>query len=191
MHLPLFLYHRYRFTMKIDITRQSLSTTMMIFIVLCGVVWERYSQSPIIATANAASQMPLGVWLNGIGQNLHPIWRNLVALFLIFIAGFKNHPNGCSQYDFVRANLYAVDYLFILVECGSWYDPAALDIYVVALLMLGSFRQTIKSFRRETAYAYTFNAALLLGLSILIYAPSAIYILLLPISHILFYETLA
>ena len=76
--------------------------------------------------------------------------------------------------------------IFILVGCGSWYDPAALDIYVVALLMLGSFRQTIKSFRRETAYAYTFNAALLLGLSILIYAPSAIYILLLPISHILF-----
>lgn len=185
MHLPLFLYHRYRFTMKIDITRQSLSTTMMIFIVLCGVVWERYSQSPIIATANAASQMPLGVWLNEIGQNLHPIWRNLVALFLIFIAGFKI-TRMVARNMILLERTYMPLIIFILVGCGSWYDPAALDIYVVALLMLGSFRQTIKSFRRETAYAYTFNAALLLGLSILIYAPSAIYILLLPISHTLF-----
>ena len=171
--------------MKVDITRQSLTVTMLIFIVLCGVVWERYSQFPIVASLAPASQMPLGTRLNSVGQSLHPVWQNLAALLLIFIGGFKI-TRLVARNMILLERTYMPLIIFILVGCGSWYDPASLDIYVTALLMIGSFRQTIKSFRRETAYAYTFNAALLLGLSILIYAPTAIYVLLLPIAHILF-----
>ena len=108
--------------MKVDITRQSLTVTMLIFIVLCGVVWERYSQFPIVASLAPASQMPLGTWLNNIGQSLHPVWQNLAALLLIFIGGFKI-TRLVARNMILLERTYMPLIIFILVGCGSWPTP--------------------------------------------------------------------
>ena len=46
--------------MKVDITRQNLASTLLLFAALCLVLWHRYAAAPIEALPGPALRMPLG-----------------------------------------------------------------------------------------------------------------------------------
>ena len=46
--------------MKVDITRQNLASTLLLFAALCLVLWHRYAAAPIEALPGTALRMPLG-----------------------------------------------------------------------------------------------------------------------------------
>ena len=54
--------------MKVDITRQNLASTLLLFAALCLVLWHRYAAAPIEALPGTALRMPLGGLLRGWGE---------------------------------------------------------------------------------------------------------------------------
>ena len=73
--------------MKVDITRQNLASTLLLFAALCLVLWHRYAAAPIEALPGTALRMPLGGLLRGWGEALPGPLRNLAALGMLFIGG--------------------------------------------------------------------------------------------------------
>ena len=171
--------------MKVDITRQNLASTLLLFAALCLVLWHRYAAAPIEALPGTALRMPLGGLLRGWGEALPGPLRNLAALGMLFIGGIWI-TRLIARNMILLERTYMPAIIFLIVGCGSWYDPAALDLFAATLLMIGSFDRTIGSFRREVVYTHIFNASLLLGIALLTYAPAAVYIPLLPVALVLF-----
>ncbi|MFQ8804995.1 MAG: hypothetical protein ACLR8Y_07785 [Alistipes indistinctus] len=170
--------------MKVDITRQNLASTLLLSAALCLVLWHRYAAAPIEALPGTALRMPLGGLLRGWGEALPDPLRNLAALGMLFIGGIWI-TRLIARNMILLERTYMPAIIFLIVGCGSWYDPTALDLFAATLLMIGSFDRTIGSFRREVVYTHIFNASLLLGIALLTYAPAAVYIPLLPVALVL------
>ena len=171
--------------MPVDLTRHSLGWTLLMFTGLTTLFWLRSVAAPLPEMDALSTQMPLGVWIDRLGHAL-PLWGKNLCIVLIVFWNSLLLTRLMSRNMLVLERTYLPFVLYLLVACGLSFGRAPLAPYVAAGLLVSAFDLMIGSFRRVVIYAKSFDAALLTGLSMLVYGPAAIYALLLPFSLILF-----
>ena len=164
-----------------ELTRLNLSWTLLLFALLLGLFWGRSELLPVAADGG---DMPLGALLNRFCAG-YPVTAKTLAAVLLLL-------NGILLLRIVSRNMILTDrsyipiIVYLLVAAGCSFGSTALGAVTVSLLAICSFDQMLGSFRRAVQYGKLFNAALLAGLTSLIWSHAVVYALLLPVSLILF-----
>lgn len=166
--------------MRFDIIRQPLSVTMVLFALLLIVFWGRHILLPLPQEGLTALATPLGGWINGLTDNLNE-FRLLPAMVMIFInAMMVTRIMTNNMVLAVRTYISAIIYL--IVSCGVFVSDNMLCAALSGYLLIRASQLFIVGFRRALSFDLFFRGAFLVGVSVLIYVPSAVMVLMLPIA---------
>lgn len=170
--------------MGINLARQSLGWTLLWSIMLLALFWGRGVMHPVELTASYVNKMPLGVMLEEFALSM-PALSGYIMLFFVLL-------NAILITRIVIRNMIYTDKVFmpaivyIAVACGSYFGPESITGVAAAWLMVCSADLIINSFRRQKQYSRTFLASVLWGSVLLIYAPAAVFIILVPAALVVF-----
>lgn len=175
--------------MNPDLTKHNLGWTSLLAVLLLLLFWVRAQVAPVVLDAPLGGYGPLGdLLLQGFSSL--PQWcSSMIGFVSLFWCGVVVSRIVTANMIVLERN-YVSTILFVLIACGSGMQPDALPVVIAALLLLYSHEQTLLSFRRIIEFKYTFNAGLLMGLSVLIYAPAAFYLLMVPAGLVIFKKSL-
>ena len=164
--------------MSINLTRQSLEWTFTWVVLLLLLFWARGIVQPVEITASFVSRMPLGVLLENFASS-NPILSTVIVVIMVL-------SNTVMITRIVTRNMIYTDkaflpaIIYIIISCGNYFGTQNIVGIITSWLVIYSSEMMINSFRRQKQYGSTFTASILLGTTVLIYAPSIIYIILIP-----------
>lgn len=167
-----------------EITRQSLNYTLFFFLLLLLLFWGRSELSPVVTPGVAGGDMPLGTALNRV-IGAWPFIATLLAAVMIFW-------NSVLLVRIVSRNMILTDrsympmIIYLLVSAGCYLGSSSLSALIISSLMIYSFDRMLVSFRRVIQYGSLFNSTLLLGIALLIWSHTVVYIPLLVVALVLF-----
>ena len=170
--------------MSIDFTRPNLFRAIFYFLLLYAFFRcrELFHAEPV--AVDATFLMPLGKGLSGFLSG-HPVWKE-IYLFLLSFFSALSLTRILSRNMIYRERTFLPVVVFPLVAFGytsSAVTPAALT---AAFLLVFAAGNMIKSHKREENISYFLHAAVALGFATLLYAPSVVFFLLLPVGFALF-----
>ncbi len=171
--------------MSVDLTRHSSSWTLVLFALLGALFCLRAAVAPGAEPAEIPAQMPLGVWVDSLGGGL-PAWlsRGLVLLLVFWNGTLLTRILSRNMILLERSYLPYI--LYLLIACGPAFSSVSLAPYMAATLLVSAHNLMIDSFRRVIIYSKSFDAALLMGLAVLVYAPAVVYVPLLLCALVIF-----
>ena len=170
--------------MNIDFTRPTLFRAILYFLLLYlffrGREWLAMEAVP----ADYFPTMPLQQWLTDFCSG-HPVWKEIYLFLLTLLSAFSlTRILSRSMIYLERTFLPAI--VFPLVALGYYSSGTTPVTITVAFLLTFAVNNMIKSHKREENFGYFLNAAVALGLAVLLYAPAAVFLLLLPVGFVLF-----
>lgn len=169
--------------MNIDFTRPSLFRAMLYFLLLYILFRYRdWGVEPVLPPDGG--MMPLEKWMTGFFTG-HPIWKEIyqgvISLLSIFsLSRILSRNMIYLERTFVPA------LIFPLVALGYATSAVTPVTLTVAFLLVFTVGNMINAYKREGNSSFFLHAAIALGFAPLIYAPAAVFFLLLPIGFILF-----
>lgn len=166
-----------------NIIRLNLGWTLFLFFLLLILFWTNTGVGCVPA-AGFSMDMPLGILLErfSVGK---PVAGALLCSLLIFInSGLLIRIVSRNMILADRSYLPIIFYVTIGAGCILGYN--SLPVFVLSFLMIGSYGLMLSSFRRVVRYGDLFNSTLLAGIALLVWSHAAVYLLLLPISLVIF-----
>ena len=168
--------------MGLDLTRRNLSWTLLSASALLVSVWFRMVPS---AGETPVEGMPLGEWLSAAAAQ-RPRVAAVVSLMLALWNGLLL-TRILSRNMVLPERTYLPLVLYPAMAFGCPFDPVvSLPALATAGLLIRSFDLTIVSFRRAVRLGPLFDASLAAGTALLVWSPSVVYLLLLPVALVLF-----
>ena len=171
--------------MNLDTTRQSLSVTLVSFIVLFVLFVGHSLLSPYPITGISGSHMPLGALIDRV---THP-WPSMVRIGLLFCIIFLNAftlTRIVTRNMILGQRTYLPALIYLIVACGLYLALDHLSIGVASYLLIRGCESLIASFKRQESCGKLFSGAFMIGLTPLLYAPAVVYALLVPIATRIF-----
>ena len=166
-----------------NIIRLNLGWTLFLFFLLLILFWSNAGAGSAPATG-FFMDMPLGMLLERFSVG-NPITGALLCSLLIFInSGLLIRIVSRNMILADRSYLPIIFYVTIGAGCILGYN--SLPVFVLSFLMIGSYGLMLSSFRRVVRYGDLFNSTLLAGIALLVWSHAAVYLLLLPISLVIF-----
>lgn len=166
--------------MKNTITRQPLSITIVIFTLLVLFFWGRHLFFPLAVEAAVANNTPFGGALNN-WLTPYPYVEAALCLVFTYLSVLVVTRIVVRNLVFpARTHIFVV--LFAVAGFGFYIVNGALPSVLAAYLLARACEYFTVSFRRSAHFGPVFGGALMLGLAPLLYAPSAVYVLLLPVA---------
>ncbi len=166
--------------MRKGITHQPLGITIVLFTLLVLFFQGRHVLSPMAAEAAAANLTPLGSVLGGWFAGL-PWIEAVVSVVLILLTAIVITRTVSRNLVFA-ARTYVFLIFLAVVGYGIFIRSGNLPVVLSAYLLARASECFAAAFRR-TAHMYdSFRGAVMLGITPLLYAPAAVYLLLLPLA---------
>lgn len=153
---------------------------MVLFALLLAVFWGRHILLPLPQEGLAAFATPLGGWINGLADKLNE-FRLLPAMVMIFVNAIMV-TRIMTNNMVLAVRTYVSAIIYLIVSCGIFVSDNMLCAALSAYLLIRASQLFIVGFRRALSFDLFFRGAFLVGVSVLIYAPSAVMLLLLPIA---------
>lgn len=164
--------------MSANLTRHSLGWTFTSVVILLLLFWGRSAVHPVELTASYVEKMPLGIVLENFAGANQLLATGLILLIVLL--------NTVLITRIVTRNMIYTDKIFlpgiiyITVSCGVFFGTGNITSIVVSWLMVCSCDLMLSSFRRQKMYGSTFVASILLGTAVILYAPSIVYVIMIP-----------
>ncbi len=174
--------------MNLNLTRQSLGSTLVLFTLLMGLFWVRHLSASLPAEAAVANPMPLGRLIDVAARGIEWI-HAAVSLIFIYMTAIRVTRLVVRNLVFqVRTHaflpLLAVAGFGIFIRDGN--SAAVVAMY---LLTRGS-DYFASSFRRTARAGDVFGGGLMFGLAPLFYAPAAFYLIMIPVAMPIYMRSL-
>lgn len=169
--------------MRIDILKQPLMVTLLLFAALAVLFCLRFVSFPYPGEL-AASHAPVALLLQGAAARV-PSLSMIISLLLVFSNGLAI-SRILSSHMVLSSRTYLPMIIYLITGCGVWYagaDPASL---LGAFLLIRASECFIASFVRTSTFDITFRGAFLVGIIPILYPPAAIYLIMIPIAMVIF-----
>lgn len=183
--------------MSFNIARQSFGLTITISsLLLLLFFWSRtwvmdgglYSDTNTqFATdtfSNAAMMMPISEYIYSHFLNIPQILRQFAIAILVFINGVLI-TRIVTRNMVVTERTYVPIIICVIISCGLFAGDSIIIPILASSFFIYAFDMILRSFKRIPEYSLVFNGALYIGLAILLYPPTAIFIPILPIAMVI------
>lgn len=169
--------------MSLDLTRPSLFRSVLYFLMLYALFRIR-EYTAVEPALPSGEMMPLESWFTRFFER-HLVWKEIALLLLTFLNAFYI-TRILSRNLIYLERTYVPALIYLAVALGytvSGLTPIAL---AVSFLLVFAVDDMIKSYKKEENFGYFLHASVALGLAPILYAPAAIFVLLLPVGFVLF-----
>lgn len=167
-----------------NVIRLSLGWTLLLFFLLLLLFWTNAGVGSVPATG-FSMDMPLGELMEQFAIGNPVTGALLCSLLMLINSGLLIRIVSQNMILTERSYLSIVVYVAIGAGCAT-LGADSLPAFVLSFLLISSFGLMLSSFRRVVRYGDLFNSALLAGMTLLIWSHAVVYLLLLPISLVIF-----
>lgn len=164
--------------MRIDVLRQPLMVTLLLFAALAGLFVYRFLALPYPEEIPAAGVTPIENFLLWFTARYEVVSIG-ICILLIFANGLSI-SKILTQHMVLSSRSYMPMILYLAICCGIWFGGINLPAVLSSFLLLRSTEYFIHSFVRTTSFNQTFRGALIAGCIPLIYPAAAVYFLAIP-----------
>ncbi len=170
--------------MKVDVLRQPLMATLMLFAVLAILFVCRFLAYPYPEEAFTGAGTPVEAFLQGLAAKYRT--ASMIACTLLIFANGVSLSRILSQNMVLSSRSYLPMIFYLVVGCGIWFGGASLPTVLSSFLLIRGIEYFISSFVRRTSFNQVFRGALLVGCIPLIYPPATLYLLAIPAAAAVF-----
>ena len=172
--------------MSFDITRQSLLRTVFYFLLLFVLFSGReYLFMPVAAPPDGdGTIMPLQARLLRF-LSAFPWTVPVLTFLLVFVDSFFLTRIIARNLIFLERT-YMPSLIYLMVSLGYYAAAGSVITLAVAFLVMYAAESMILSYKRRAQFGYFFHAGVALGAAPLLYAPAAVFGILLPVGLGLF-----
>ena len=168
-----------------NVIRLSLGWTLLLFFLLLLLFWTNAGVVGSVPATGFFMDMPVGVLLERFAAGNPVTGAVLDSLLMLINSGLLIRIVSRNMILADRSYLSIVVYVAIGAGCTT-LGYSSLPVFVLSFLMISSFGLMLSSFRRVVRYGDLFNSTLLAGIALLIWSHAVVYLLLLPVSLIIF-----
>lgn len=169
---------------KIDILRQPLITTLLLFTVLAILLWGRFLFFPYPEEILPEPGTPVEGFLLGLSAK-SPLISQFAAIMLIFFNGVSV-SRTLSRHTVLPSRTYIPMIFCLIICCGFWFGAANIPAILASFILLRSSEHFISSSRRTVCFHHVFTGALLTGCLPIVYPQAAVYLLVIPAAMAVF-----
>lgn len=170
--------------MNVDFTRPSLFRSIFYFLPLyIGFRCKALLLTEQILTTDTM-MMPVQEWLTGFFVN-HHVWREVVLFLLVLITAFSI-TRILSRNLIYLERTYISLIIYPLLALGYTTSAMTPVILICAFLIVYAVENMIQAHKQEISYGCFLNASVALGITPLLYAPTAVFFFLLPVGFLIF-----
>ena len=170
--------------MKIDVLRQPLMATLLLFAAMAALFIYRFQIFPYPEELSVNSVGPIQGFLSRF-ESGYPVIAGIISGIFIFFNGISV-SRILSQHMVVSSRSYLPIVFYIAVSCGIWFGGVHLPAVIAAFMILRSIEYFISSFIRKASFNQTFRGSLLVGLTPIIYPAGTLYLLAIPLAMAVF-----
>ncbi len=173
--------------MRINVVKQPKLLAIVTFVAVMALIFVRLIYAPYSMEPAIGADMPLGKLLDGfLGRQ--SVAMHSVVLLLMFLNGvLTTHLIDKYSISMVRTPLPIV--MYILMGYGIFAPFGTVSAGLASILLIISSEQMIAAFKRSYTFNNVFNASFCLGIMPLIYSPSLLLVLILPVALSLYRRT--
>ncbi len=145
----------------------------------------RLTGTPEYSTVHAPTvMMPPETWICTF-LDLHHDWAEGLCFFFIALTAFAL-VRVVVRHSIYLEQTFLPALVYLLVALGAGFTDRTPLMALVAFLLVYALDQLILSHKREENFGHFLQAGVTLGLMPLLYAPTVVFVLLLPVGFVLF-----
>lgn len=160
--------------MKVDVTRQSPATSIVTIGAIAALAM---LSAESWSFAEPAAAMPLGELLT---QKADGICGAAISFVLILFNGLMLSRICIRHMLFSQKSLFPA-VMYAIAACGFFYDPASIQVYAASAFTVAGINILSNGFGRKADFDRCFRGSFLIGVSMLIYAPFAVMVVVTPL----------
>lgn len=165
--------------MKIDVMKQPLSLTLVLFGLLATLFCLRATTWPVAEELSVGSAMPIASFIQRFSANF-PTVSLCISVLLAFYNGLAI-SRTMSRHMVLAGRTYIPITLYLIISFGIWFAGTDLACMIAASLFVRATDYFLASYVRHTTFDLTFKGSLLIGIMTLVYPPAAVYIIIIPL----------
>lgn len=170
-----------------EVIKQSLLMVIVTFLAMMIVILWRVAVVPNSFETSVAADMPLGRLIDGITGGFIPL-----TYFIGIIIAFINASlltGIILRYSVSVVRTYLPMIIYAMIAFGVCVPVGSLSAFFASLILILSSASMIAAFRRSYQFGNVFKSAFFLGILPMMYAPSVVLVLIIPVTLILYQRT--
>lgn len=170
--------------MQISIIRQTPAVSILLMLLLVAAAFTRVAMAPYGDELIAGEIPNIGAWVDSF-QSAYPIWGWILSAVVMIMNGVAigKLTTALGLYH-IRTTVSIP--LYAIISCGIFIASDSLVVALATYFTVQMFRYLCGGYVRGTDFNYAFYAGLCAGLAPLLYAPTTLLVILLPIAILMF-----
>ena len=170
--------------MQLSIVRQTPVASILLMLLLVSVAFVRFAIAPYGDELVVGGLATFGEWVDAF-QSSRPILGWIISAAVVMLSSVAVGRIATS-FGLYRVRTTISIPLYAVVACGIFISTNSLATALAAYFVVLSMRYLCGGYVRGADLNFAFYAGICAGIAPMLYAPSALFVLLLPVAIVLF-----
>lgn len=168
------------------VLRLPFAAVLAIFLLLLACAAFRAVTMPEAMDIHVEGMMPLGTLLDSVVPA--GVWTCVAGGVAIFVCAVLL-TSIVVRYSVSPVRTYLPMSLYMAAACGAYLPEASVSAMLLPLILADACSNAVESFRRTYRFGQVFQSAFLVGMAPMLYAPSIVAVLIVPVTLVLYRRT--